>query len=90
MDLMMSKTWTGTEKLRRDEGYIVIANHVTEIDPTSVAYPVYMSGTIPRFLAKESLFRVPVLGTVLSRTAQIPVFRAVSYTHLTLPTTPYV
>ena len=75
LDLMMSKTWTGTEKLRRDEGYIVIANHVTEIDPTSVAYPVYMSGTIPRFLAKESLFRVPVLGTVLSRTAQIPVFR---------------
>ncbi|WP_129359831.1 lysophospholipid acyltransferase family protein [Rothia uropygioeca] len=75
LDLAMGKTWTGVEKLKRDEGYIVIANHVTEVDPMSVAYPVYMSGTIPRFLAKESLFRVPVLGTVLSRTAQIPVFR---------------
>lgn len=74
-DLALSKSWTGEEKLKRDEGYIVISNHVTEIDPISVAYSVYMSGTIPRILAKESLFRVPVLGTVLSSTAQIPVSR---------------
>ena len=58
-----------------DGAYIVVANHVTEVDPLTVAYPVYRSGTIPRFLAKESLFRVPVLGALLRATAQIPVYR---------------
>lgn len=73
--LLISKSWSGEENLPRDRGYIVVANHVTEIDPVTVAYPVYRTGTIPRFLAKESLFRAPVLGPVLKATAQIPVFR---------------
>lgn len=73
--LLMTKSWSGTEHLRREGGYIVVANHVTEIDPLTVAYPVYKAGTIPRFLAKESLFRVPALGWLLRETAQIPVFR---------------
>lgn len=72
---VLSKRWRGTEHLRRREGYIVVANHVTELDPVTVAYPVYNRGTIPRFLAKEGLFRVPVLGWVLRRTSQIPVPR---------------
>ncbi|RUQ22440.1 1-acyl-sn-glycerol-3-phosphate acyltransferase [Kocuria sp. HSID16901] len=75
LDLAMKRSWKGVEKLPRDQGYIVVANHVTEVDPLTVAYLVYMSGTIPRFLAKESLFRIPVVGTILHRTAQIPVFR---------------
>lgn len=73
--LALRKSWSGEEHLRRDGGYIVVANHVTEVDPLTVAYPVYRSGTIPRFLAKESLFRVPVLGALLRATAQIPVYR---------------
>lgn len=71
----ISKEITGHENLPGSGGYIVVANHITEIDPVTVAYPVYTHGTIPRFLAKDSLFRVPVLGYFLTKTAQIPVSR---------------
>ena len=36
------------------------------------------SGIAPRFLAKESLFRVPVLGALLRSARQIPVLRGTS------------
>ena len=73
--MLLSKSFEGVEHLRRDQGFIVVANHVTELDPLTVAYPVYLQGSIPRFLAKDSLFRVPGLGWLLRTTAQIPVAR---------------
>lgn len=66
---------SGQEKLPRDRGYIVVANHISEVDPITVAYPVYVTGTLPRFLAKESLFRAPGLGIILRKLAHIPVAR---------------
>lgn len=65
----------GKEKLPQDSGYIVVSNHLSLLDPITVAYPVFVSGTLPRFLAKESLFRAPVLGWLLQKLAHIPVAR---------------
>lgn len=84
LNVVIKRSWTGMEKLPRDRGYIVVANHVTEVDPLTVANIVYMSGTIPRFLAKESLFRIPLVGMLLHRTAQIPVFRGSMEAHKSL------
>lgn len=67
--------WSGQENFPAEGGFVVVSNHVTEIDPITVAYSVYKAGIMPRFLAKESLFRVPVVGTVLKRTGQVPVYR---------------
>lgn len=71
----MGKEWQGTERLP-DGGYIAVANHVTEIDPLAVAHAVYMGGNTPHFLAKDSLFKAPVLGSLLRGLKQIPVARA--------------
>jgi len=68
-------SWRGTENFPASGGFVVAANHLTEIDPITVAYPVYKSGIMPRFLAKESLFRVPVLGWLLSHIGMVPVYR---------------
>lgn len=65
----------GAEKLPKDKGYIIVANHLTMLDPITVAYPSFSKGTLPRFLAKESLFRAPVLGWILQNLAHIPVVR---------------
>lgn len=73
--LVMSPKIEGKEKLPRTQGYIVVANHCTEVDPITVAYPVFLTGTLPRFLAKESLFRAPGLGFILRKLAHIPVAR---------------
>ena len=65
-------------KLPRDGAYVLAPNHMSEIDPLVVALAVWRLGRAPRFMAKESLFRVPVLGWVLRITGMVPVARATS------------
>ena len=66
---------TGLEHLPAEGGFVVVPNHLTELDPLTVAITLYDAGIMPRFLAKESLFRVPVLGRALRATGQVPVLR---------------
>ena len=65
----------GAEKLPREGAYVLAPNHYSEFDPLAVALAVWKMGRAPRFMAKESLFRVPVLGWVLRRTGMVPVAR---------------
>lgn len=74
-NLPMRPEIIGKEKLPADGGFIVVANHVTEIDPLTVAYPLFLRGVLPRCLAKDSLFRVPLLGWLMRQCAHIPVAR---------------
>lgn len=67
---------TGQEKLPKSGPYVLVANHVTNVDALAVAYLVYVKlKRAPHFLAKESLFRVPVIGSILRAAGQIPVYR---------------
>lgn len=66
------------DKLPREGAYVLAPNHMSEIDPLVVAVAVWRLGRAPRFMAKESLFRVPVLGWALRRTGMVPVSRASS------------
>lgn len=65
----------GTEHLPRTGAFVITPNHTSEMDPMTVAIPIYAFGVNPTFLAKDSLFKIPVLGTILRRTAQVPVHR---------------
>lgn len=75
MNAMMAKEWKGAENLPRDTGFIVCPNHVTEIDPIVIGHFLYNNKVLPHFLAKASLFRIPVVGAVLRTTLQVPVER---------------
>jgi len=68
----------GREKLPREGAFVLAPNHYSEFDPLIVAVAVWRLGRAPRFMAKESLFRVPVLGWILRRTGMIPVARSSS------------
>ena len=70
--------FTGREKLPRDGAFVLAPNHYSEFDPLIVAVAVWRLGRAPRFMAKESLFRLPVLGAALRATGMIPVARAAS------------
>jgi 1-acyl-sn-glycerol-3-phosphate acyltransferase len=45
------------------------------VDPLVFAHYVYAAGRLPRFMAKDSLFRLPLLGRIISGADQIPVHR---------------
>jgi 1-acyl-sn-glycerol-3-phosphate acyltransferase len=60
--------------------FIIAPNHYSEIDPIVMGIVVWRLGRTPRFLAKASLFRVPVLGSIMRVTGQIPVERRSSAT----------
>lgn len=69
------RDWKGEEYLQQPGGYIIVANHVSDFDPLTTAHFLYVRGRAPKIMAKESLFRVPVLGWFLRGTNMIPVFR---------------
>ena len=63
-------------KVPRTGAFVLSPNHYSEIDPIIMGYAMWKQGRVPRFLAKASLFKIPVVGAVLRGTGQIPVERA--------------
>jgi 1-acyl-sn-glycerol-3-phosphate acyltransferase len=67
----------GLEKLPKSGPYVLVSNHVTNVDALAVAYFVYVKlNRAPHFLAKEGLFRTPIIGKILLAAGQIPVYRS--------------
>ncbi|WP_244230623.1 MULTISPECIES: lysophospholipid acyltransferase family protein [unclassified Rathayibacter] len=56
--------------------FVFAPNHYSEIDPIITGWTLWRAGRAPRFLAKASLFSVPVLGSILRGSGQIPVERS--------------
>lgn len=63
------------EKLPRTGAVIIAPNHYSNIDPIMVGAAVWYLGRLPRFLAKASILRVPIVGWLLKRSGQISVER---------------
>lgn len=72
---MSRREWTDGTKIPATGGVILVSNHVTKIDPLTVAHFVHDHGRIPRFLAKAGLWDVPVVGWLAASTGQVPVAR---------------
>ncbi|HEY7273704.1 MAG TPA: lysophospholipid acyltransferase family protein [Actinoplanes sp.] len=75
LKMMTKRTWTGQENVPPTGGVILAPNHMSHFDPLVVAHFAYGAGRWPRFLAKASLWDVPVVGFFLRKTLQIPVER---------------
>jgi 1-acyl-sn-glycerol-3-phosphate acyltransferase len=72
---MTRRDWRGTENFPTEGGFIVAANHMTNIDPLTFAHYLWDNGVAPKILAKAPLFKIPVLAGILRATGQIPVYR---------------
>lgn len=64
------------EKMPKTGAFILSPNHYSEIDPLVMGVVMWKLGRMPRFLAKSSLFSVPVLKWILKASGQIPVERS--------------
>ncbi len=64
------------ENLNADDGGIIVAgNHISWFDPLVISHALWENDRPPRFLAKESVFRVPIVGAIIRSAGQIPVYR---------------
>lgn len=78
ISFLAKTTVIGREKLPRTGAFVLSPNHYSELDPLIVAAAVWRLGRAPRFMAKASLFTIPVVGAALRATGMIPVARASS------------
>ncbi len=76
--LITKREWVGVERLPPQGGVIVTPNHHSHIDPLTFAHCLVDNGRLPRFLAKDSLFTVPLVRQILVATGQVPVHRLTS------------
>lgn len=73
--VMTRRTWRGMRHIPASGPVIIVANHMSHADPLVLAHYIYDSGRWPVFLAKASVFDVPVVGAILRAVDQTPVSR---------------
>ncbi len=73
--LLMKRDWRGQENFPASGGMILAANHLSYADVLALCLYTDGAGRYPVFLAKSSLFRIPVLGRIIRKTGQLPVNR---------------
>ena len=67
--------WIDGEKVPATGGCVVAVNHVSHLDPMTLGWFLYEHGRLVRYLAKDALFRAPVIGAIVRDAGQIPVRR---------------
>jgi 1-acyl-sn-glycerol-3-phosphate acyltransferase len=72
---LTERDWRYQDKVPQTGGVIFVANHISNADPLAVGQFLALSGRWPRFLAKASVFRIPVIGRIIAACGQIPVER---------------
>ncbi len=72
---LTKRDWTDGEKVPATGGCIIAMNHVSHLDPMTLGWFLYDHGRLVRYLAKESLWHVPVLKYIVRNAGQIPVKR---------------
>lgn len=75
LTVFLKRRWAGREHIPPTGGVLVVVNHISWVDPLAAAHFVYDAGRSPRFLAKQKLFQLPLVGQVLAGAGQIPVQR---------------
>ncbi|WP_018334883.1 1-acyl-sn-glycerol-3-phosphate acyltransferase [Actinomycetospora chiangmaiensis] len=73
--LLARRRMQGLEHVPAEGPALLVGNHVSYLDPVYTAVFVHRARRVPRFLAKDSLWRTPGFGRVMAGSRQIPVSR---------------
>ncbi|GHG23974.1 MULTISPECIES: lysophospholipid acyltransferase family protein [Amycolatopsis] len=65
----------GSHHIPKTGGVLVASNHLSFADPTTLTAFCLAAGRVPRYLAKASLWKLPVVGRVMRSGRHIPVYR---------------
>jgi 1-acyl-sn-glycerol-3-phosphate acyltransferase len=75
ISMMMGLDFAGQEHIPAQGPVILAANHLSYMDIFAVARFADRAGRYPVFLAKSTLFEIPLLGPVIGKLGQLPVYR---------------
>jgi 1-acyl-sn-glycerol-3-phosphate acyltransferase len=75
INLFWRRRWIGAERIPVTGPAVLAINHISYADPFVVSRVLWDVGRCPRFLAKASLFKLPILGRIMAGAGQIPVYR---------------
>jgi 1-acyl-sn-glycerol-3-phosphate acyltransferase len=74
--LLMKHRWQGKENFPRTGGVILAPNHLSYADWPTVALFTYVYGhRYPVFMIKSAVFEVKILGPIMFKLGQLPVYR---------------
>ena len=73
--LLARRRMVGLENVPATGPAMLVCNHVSYLDPVYTAVFVHRARRTPRFLAKDTLWTVPVFGRIMAGSRQIPVRR---------------
>lgn len=73
--LVTRRDWQGEGHIPQSGPAIVVVNHISYVDPLIFTHFIFDNGRAPRFIGKESVFKIPFVGRVLRGAGQIPVYR---------------
>ena len=73
--LICKREWRGRSNIPTTGSAMIVANHISMVDPLLFAHFVFMSGRAPKVFIKASLFKVPFLGKIFVKTGQLRVPR---------------
>ena len=65
MGLMVKFRLHDREKMPQTGAAIITPNHYSNIDPVVIGTATWYLGRLPRFMAKASILKIPVLGWIL-------------------------
>jgi 1-acyl-sn-glycerol-3-phosphate acyltransferase len=75
LNLVGKKSWHGGENLPQSGKIIVASNHVSYLDVLFLTHFLYRNGRAPRYIGKEGVFKVPVIGKIVLAAGMVPVAR---------------
>ena len=79
MMLMTRRDWRGAENFPNSGGFVVCPNHISHVDVFAFAHFLYDHGHPPFFLAKSGVFKIPIIGRLVTAAQQIEVQRGTSH-----------
>ena len=72
---LTKRDWIDGHKIPATDGCVVVVNHVSHLDPLTFGLFLYNHGRLVRYLAKDALFRAPLIKHIVHDAGQIPVSR---------------
>ena len=75
LSLLTNRDWRGANNIPKSGPVIIISNHISYADALVLAHFLYRNGRAPRYLGKDSVFKIPVIGWIIRKSGQIPVAR---------------